>query len=190
MPQRWNPTSTLTRTSTVRPARRHCVGPRARDVEVVDDEREVGALEELQHARRVDRADRVGHTDVGEPCRGKHLGLAELGAADADRAAVDLPARDQRALMGLGMRPHADAPPVGGLLHSIDVGHHPRTIDEDGGCRQLGQGHAEIMSRSGPQRHGEALHVRFESDCGRPSVALRIRGRPSRRRFQPHRGDA
>ena len=107
----------------------------------------VGALEQRQHARRVDRVDRVGQPDVGEPCLGKHFGLAELGAADADRAAVDLPARDQRALVGLGVRPHADAAPVGGLLHAIDVGEHPRPLDEDGGCRQIVQGHAEIMSR-------------------------------------------
>ena len=54
------------------------------------------------HDRRrdQDRLDAAGR---------QHLGFAELGAAQADRAGIQLQARDRQALVRLGVRPQRDA---------------------------------------------------------------------------------
>ena len=59
-----------------------------------------------------DWIERIGQPDVRDAGLGEHLGLAELRAADADGAALDLPARDQRALVRLGVRTEANAASV------------------------------------------------------------------------------
>jgi hypothetical protein len=123
MPQRWEHVDGAS-------GLRHRVRPAARDVQVIDDERQRRLFEQLQHPRRVDWIDRIGQSNVGEPGIGEHFGLAEFGAADADGAAVDLPARHHRALVGLRMRPHADAALIGRLLHAIDIGQRTRLVDE------------------------------------------------------------
>ena len=60
------------------------------------------------------------------PGVGEHFGLADLGAADADRAALDLPAGDDRRLVRLGVRPQRDARGVGERLHAVDVARSAR----------------------------------------------------------------
>jgi hypothetical protein len=66
--------------------------------------------------------------------------LPEFGAADADRAGLDLAARHQRALVGLGVRPQPDAGIVRRCLHPPDIGVEARAFDEDGGRAEGGEG--------------------------------------------------
>ena len=65
---------------------------------------------------RVRRVDRIGQPDVGDAGVDEHLGLADLRAADADRAALDLPSRDDRRFVGLGVRTQPKARAIGERL--------------------------------------------------------------------------
>ena len=58
------------------------------------------AVHQREQRGGIDRVDRVGQADVVDAGVGEHLGFADLRAADADRAALDLPARDDRASCG------------------------------------------------------------------------------------------
>jgi hypothetical protein len=82
----------------------------------VDPSRHIGIVadqDELAHApvQRDDARDAgVAHhrrrqENRIDPGRCQCFGLAELGAADADRAAIDLPARDDRRLVCFRVRP-------------------------------------------------------------------------------------
>ena len=128
------------------PGAGHRLGPRPRDRRVIDDERQRSLLEQGDDAIGVDGVDRVGQPDVGEAGVGEHFGFAKLGAADADSAAIDLPPRDDRALVGLRVRPHPDAALVGGVLHAVDVGKSPPAIDDHRRRGEIVQGHPTIMS--------------------------------------------
>ena len=115
--------------------------PRPRHRRIVDDERQRDAIGQREHAIGVDRVERIGQPDVGDARVGEHLGLAELGAADADRAALDLHPRDLRRLVGLGVRPQPHAARVGRRLHPIDVPLEPRRVDEYRWCWKFGDSH-------------------------------------------------
>ena len=121
MPQRWKPTSTFTSTSTLCPAAFIRADHSRATAGSIDDEREARLLEQAKDPFSVDRIDRVGKTDVGDAVGGEDLRLADLGAADADRAARDLDAGDGRRLVRFRVRPEAKPPRVGGRLHAIDV---------------------------------------------------------------------
>ena len=107
----------------------HHVRPLPGDVETVHDNREPHAILERQYPVRVHGVGGVGQPDVLDAGVGEHLGLAQLGAAHADRARVDLQARDGGALVGLRVRPQADAGAGRARLHRADVGLEPRAID-------------------------------------------------------------
>src|SRR5262245_50212946 len=85
---------------------RQLFGPGACDVEMIDDEREARAIEESDQAWGVHRMERVWNPDVFDARIDEHFNLAQLRAADADGAALDLPPGDERALVRLRMRPH------------------------------------------------------------------------------------
>ena len=59
-----------------------------------------------------DGMQRIGEADVRDAGVGEHLRLAELRAADADRAALELQARDFGRLVRLGVRPQPMPPAV------------------------------------------------------------------------------
>ena len=76
--------------------------------EIVDAHADARLARELGQARELGRADHlVGDQHVAHAAAHHRLGLADLLAAHADRAARDLRQRDLRALVGLGVRPHA-----------------------------------------------------------------------------------
>ena len=127
----------------------HQARPAPRDIEVVDDEREPRAIEELEDAGGVGRVDRVGKPDVVDAGRGEDFGLAELRAADADRAARDLHAREVRRLVRLGVRPEADAPRVRRRLHAVDVLLEARLVDEDRRGAEVAELHGASVAESG-----------------------------------------
>ena len=74
----------------------HRLRPRPRHGQVIDDDRERGALHQGEHAGGVRRIDRIGEPDVADAGRRHHLGFADLGATDPGRAPLDLPLRDRR----------------------------------------------------------------------------------------------
>src|SRR5207249_3682977 len=80
-------------------AGRHVLG-------VVDDNHRVGRLgDELHEPRdRRRRHDLRRDQQPADASGGHHLGLAQLGAGDTQRAGLDLALRDLRALVGLGVR--------------------------------------------------------------------------------------
>ncbi len=81
------------------------VGPAARDVEMIHDEGEPGAVEQREHAVAVGRVQRVGQADVFDAMIGEDLRFPQLRAADADGAARDLDRRQVGALVRLDVRP-------------------------------------------------------------------------------------
>ena len=89
-----------------------------------------------------DGIDGIGQTDVCDAGVDEHFRLADLGAADADRAAVDLPFRDDRRLVGLGVRPQLHAGAVGELLRAIDVALDARVVDQDLRSGKIARAHA------------------------------------------------
>ena len=117
--------------------------PRIRDGGVVHDERQNDPLRQREHAIRVDGMERVGEPDVGDPFVGEDLGLAELRAADADGAALDLQGRDPRRLVRLGVRAQPQPARVRRGLHARQVARELRRVHQDRGSGQV----------RNPQRH-------------------------------------
>ena len=74
--------------------------------------------------------DLVAHQHVGHPCPHQRLRLAHLLTAHSHRAEGRLPARDHRALVGLGVR--ANPHPGGGdvLRHRREIALEGVEIDE------------------------------------------------------------
>jgi hypothetical protein len=103
---------------------------------MIDDERQMRAIEQRNQPISVVWIEWIGKPDVGDAVAGEHFRLAKLGAADANGAAVDLPPRDDRTLMRFGVRPQADAARVGGRLHPIEIAKCTRAIDNDRGRAQ------------------------------------------------------
>src|SRR6185437_9374638 len=75
----------------------------------------------------------VRDQDVVDPGVCHDLGLAELLAGDALRASGDLQLCEQRALVGLDMRPVGDAGCVTGRLDTGDVALDPVHVDDGAG---------------------------------------------------------
>jgi len=143
--------------------------PAARDLEVVDDDRESRLLQQRHDARRIGGMHRVGQPDVLNPRVGHHLGLAELRAADAGGAGVDLPARDHRALVSLAVRSQAHARVLRERLHRHDVRTEPTTIDENPGS---GDGQER---RHSPLLDEASAHSFKPAGCS-PRLAHRLTG--------------
>src|SRR5207249_4438567 len=109
----------------------HRIGPAARDVGVVDDDRDGGTIHERAETGGIRRLNRVRQTDVGNPGADEHLRLADLRAADAGRAAFDLPPGHDRRLVSLRVGAEAYARLGGERLGAINVRAKCRTVDED-----------------------------------------------------------
>jgi hypothetical protein len=75
--------------------------PRVRHFNMVDDDGDGPAVHQSQDAWRIGRIDWIGKTDVDDARGRHHLGLSHFRAADAYRATVDLPLRNDRRLMRL-----------------------------------------------------------------------------------------
>ena len=156
MPQRWKPTSTFTSTSSVRPARAIASDQPRATRRVIDDDRHRRAVHQRHQPRGVRRVHRIGQADVVDAGVGEHFGLAELRAADADGAALDLPARDDRRLVRLGVRPEPRAGGGGERLRAVEVVQETRAIDEDLRRRKLIEAHGPyftIAPNKPPRRH-------------------------------------
>ena len=119
----------------------HRVRPSARHGRVIDDEGEVGAIEQRDHAVSVDGIERIGNPDVVDAGLGEDFRLAELRAADADRAARDLQPGERRALVRLGVRPQPQAARRRDLLHALDVAFDARLLDEHARGPEIAQPH-------------------------------------------------
>src|SRR5262245_43599782 len=99
----------------------HAVRPLLRDAGMIDDEGELRASEQPDHTIGVRWINRIGKSYVLESGSGKDFRFAQLRAADADRAVIDLPRRDQRALVGLGMRAQANGVALRRVPHPLNV---------------------------------------------------------------------
>ena len=108
---------------------------------MVDDEREVRAIEKGEDPIAVGRIQRIGNADVGDAMVGEDFRLAELGAAHADRAARDLGQRQVRALVRLRVRPEPLAGRHRDILHPLDVALDARLIHQYARRAQRGEGH-------------------------------------------------
>jgi hypothetical protein len=116
--------------------------PLPRHVHVVDNEGEMCAVEQREHAIGVDRMERVGKADIVDAGGGKDLRFAELGAADADCAAPDLPPRHLRQLVRFGVRPEPNAARIHRGLHAVDVARDACVVDKDGRGAEIRNSHA------------------------------------------------
>ena len=124
----------------------HRIRPRARDVEIVDDEGEPRGIEQSQDAIDVGRIDRIGKTDVFDAGSGKDFCFPQLRAADADRAARDLHAGKVHGLVRLGVRPQPDTARRSRRLHAVDVSLELGLVDENGGGPKVAQLHEASLA--------------------------------------------
>ena len=85
--------------------------------------------------------DRIADEDVADAGRGHHLGLAELLAGDADRAAGELLVRERGELVRLDVRPERDAERVAVGLHAVDVALDRVEVDDQRGRVDVGEPH-------------------------------------------------
>src|SRR5439155_18441888 len=109
----------------------HRLRPPARDFQMVDDDRDRGAIHQRDQSRRVRRAHRVRQADVVDAGADEHLRFTDLRAADADGAAIDLPRGDDGRLVGLGMWTQPKSRGRSELLHALDVTQRAHAIDQD-----------------------------------------------------------
>ena len=139
--------------------------PRRGHVAVVHDDREANpAIEQRNDARGVGGIDRIGQPDVGNTRLGEHFSLAELRAAHASRAGVELHLRNGRALVRLRVRSQTHARARRERLHRGDVVLETRAIDEDSGSRDGGEIHvgSEKFPGSGLKREVVTPYLRTE----------------------------
>ena len=78
------------------------------------------------------------------PAAAEHLGLADLRAADAGRAALDLPPRDRRRFVGFRVRSQRYACSVRELLDAADISEETRAVDQDLRSGNIGYEHRVI----------------------------------------------
>jgi len=117
----------------------HRVRPAAHDERMVHDDRDRRAIHQREQPRRVRRVHRIGQPDVGDAGANENLGLADLRATDAGRTGANLPTRDDRRLVGLGVGAESNARDGRERLHPRDVVHRTGMVDQNLGCGQVGQ---------------------------------------------------
>jgi hypothetical protein len=98
-----------------------------------------------------------GDEEIPDARGGHHLRLAHLGHADADRARRDLPARDLRALVGLGVRADLLAHRLHMGGHLLEIALETIEIEEQRGSGKLGLGHGGENSTAAPAPPGPGL---------------------------------
>ena len=118
---------------------------------IVGGDRHVGLGLQRGEAGHLLLADQiVADQDVVDPGFRHHLGLADLLAGDALGAGRDLHLRQQRALVGLDMRPVGDAGRIAGHLDPRDVALDAVHVDH-------GAGRAVFTGDLGGEGRGHAL---------------------------------
>ena len=103
------------------------------------------AVEHAQQPPDLLRADHLGgDQEIAHAGGGHHLGLADLGHADADGAGRHLAQRDLRALvrLGVGAELLAGGLHVGG--HLPDIALEAIEVEQQRGGRQLGARHGSV----------------------------------------------
>ena len=134
----------------------HRSGPSSRDIEVIDDERQVSAIEQREHSIGVDRVDWIGDPNVGDTGVREHLRFTDLRAADAHRPTFNLPPCQLGAFVRLRMRPQPSSAAVGERLHAFDVAGESRFVDKDGWGSEVGDFHGVLIQEKG----GEGVNKR------------------------------
>ncbi len=125
----------------------HRVRPSARHREMIDDDRDDRAIHQRDHTRRIERVDRIGQAHVGDAGVDEHFGLADLRAANAGGAALDLPPGNDGGFVRLRVRPEALTGRRGELLHAVDVALRARAIDHHLRRRKIAQRHRRTLPR-------------------------------------------
>ena len=116
-------------------------------VGVVDGGHDVAAAGQGHEALHLAAAhDLVGHEHVVDAGVGHDLGLADLGAGDADGAGLQLHVGDGRGLVRLGVGPQvlARGLEVAGELPDVEL--QVVEVDQQGGGVDLGDGHADVLA--------------------------------------------
>jgi hypothetical protein len=99
----------------------HGLRPAARDQQVVDDDRDGGAVHQTEDAFGVGRMDGIGQADVRDAGGGEDFRFPNFRTADTGGASVDLPAGDSRRLVRLDVRPQTRAGRFGKPLGALDI---------------------------------------------------------------------
>ena len=120
--------------------------------------------------------DLVRDEHVRDPALDHRLGLADLLHAHADGAERDLLQRDDRAFVGLGMRPRPDTGAGDALGQAAQIALERVEIDDEGGGVDLVEGHADLGRRAGGHRRvsskcrAEAGATASQIATGRPAA--------------------
>src|SRR4029453_7839177 len=139
---------------------------------MIDDERQASAIEQRDHAIGVRWIDRIGQPDVLEAGVSEHFRLAQLGAADAGGAVIDLPFRDERALVRLGVRTQSQRVPLRRIAHPLNVANGLLAVDQDRGRAQRGKLRHQSAS-SGSASSGSSLSPTTPPDVTSPPSNMR-----------------
>ena len=134
---------------------------------IVGGDRHVGLGLQRAEAGHLLLADQiVADQDVVDPGIRHHLGLAELLAGDALGAGRDLHLRQQRALVGLDMRPVGDAGGIAGRLDARDVALDAVHVDDGAGRAVFagdfggeGRGHGLLSLSPSYGERSETIHL-------------------------------
>ena len=128
--------------------------------------------------------DFVGDEHVRDPAIDHRLGLADLLHAHADRAELDLLQRDDRAFVGLGVRPQPDAGAGDALGQAAQIALERVEIDDQRRGVDLVERHADLGGRAGG--HRRSPQVRAEAGATEPELQRPTRhtGRPSNCRIR------
>ena len=132
--------------------------------------------------------DLVRDEHVPDPALDHRLGLADLLHAHADGAERDLLQGDDRAFVGLGMRPRPDPGAGDTLGQAAQIALEGVEIDDEGRGVDLVEGHADLGGRAG--RHGgDLLKVSVEARATEAKLqpADPPTGRPSNCRIRMER---
>jgi len=97
--------------------------------------------------------DLVGDEHVLDPTIDHRLGLADLLNAHADGAELHLLQRDDRAFVGLGVRPHLDPAAGDPFGQTAQIALERIEIDHQGGGVDIVEDHANLGARA--HAHGE-----------------------------------
>ena len=114
------------------------------------DPRQMG--EGGQPAQFLPADDLVGDEHVPDAALDHRLGLADLLNAHADRAERDLLQGDDRAFVGLGVRPHPDTAAGDPLRQAAQIALEGVEIDDQRRGVDLVEGHADLGRGAGSHR--------------------------------------
>ena len=124
-------------------------------------------LLQLHRATNLDRRHVAGRQQNLIEAMFEHdLRLGQLGRADADGTARHLQMGDRRALVGLGVRAHADAVARHGRLHGVDVVLQPVQVDAERRCQEVRFRQAHLQVIGVRRARGGAERRRGRPDAG------------------------